>query len=116
EREIAAIPPLPTNAPAARLSQYRAARDAELARLEPQRAGAKAALNAIPTIEAPPPSIDANAKWAILTLVEALKALALWAIVSRRSAVAASASAAQPINPASALAMKRWGKVQVASN
>jgi hypothetical protein len=102
---LAEIPALPANVPAARLREYRDARDAELARLEPQREMAEAALAALPSIEAPPPAIPAEAKWAILALIEALKALALWAVADRRARIK---PALVQLNPAAELARKRW--------
>lgn len=104
--ELAAIPSLPDNVPASRLREYRATRDAELARLQPQRAEAEAALDAIAIVEAPPPSIPSGAKWAILILVEALKALALWAVSDAKPKRARPAEVIS--NPAAELARRRW--------
>ena len=106
--ERAAIPALPANAPAARLAEYRATRDAELARIEPQLAAAETALAALPKVETPAPGIDPAAMIAIVILIEAIKVAALWAIGQGHAP--APVAPAQSANPARDLARKRWNR------
>lgn len=109
EAALAAIPALPANAPAQRLAAYQATRTAELARLEPQRAAAQARLDALPVVEAPAPPIAAEVMLAIVLLIEALKALGLWAITGGHRPAPAAVQAISA-NPARDLARKRWSK------
>lgn len=109
EAALAAIPALPANAPAQRLAAYQATRTAELARLEPQRAAAQARLDALPVVEAPAPPIAAEVMLVIVLLIEALKALGLWAINGSHRPAPAPAQAISA-NPARDLARKRWAK------
>jgi len=110
EAEIAAIPALPANVSAQRLSGYREARNAELARLEPQRAAAVARLKALPVIEAPPPAIPAEAMFLMLALIELLKAAAPWALAEARRSAVAHAAPVIDINAGRELARKRWAR------
>lgn len=105
EAAIAAVPVLPANVPAARLRAYQEARNAELARLEPQRAAAEARLASLPTVEAPPPAIKAWVMKLIMILIEALKVFGLWAVAGGHAPKAQALG-----NAASELARKRWHK------
>lgn len=110
--EIAALPPLPENVPAARLRAYEAARSAAMARLGPERAAAERALAALPQPLAAAPALDERLAWALAALIEALKALALWAT----GAAAAPAIAAPRARSAAAdLANRRWAKARLAA-
>lgn len=106
EAAIAAVPALPANVPAARLAAYQQARNAELARLEPQRAAAQQRLDALPVVEAPPPSIEPAVMKAIVILIELLKVAGLWAVTGGHGQTPAQASP----NAAAELARKRWNK------
>lgn len=109
---IAAVPTLPANVPASRLEAYRAARDSELARLQPQLGAAQAKLEALPAVTAPAPPIDPAVMFAVVVLIEALKALGLWALGSapKAPAVPAAAPAAVSAHPGRDLARKRWDR------
>lgn len=110
EAEIAAIPTLPANVSGQRLAAYRDARNAELARLEPQRAAAIARYKALPVIEAPPQKIPAHVMLAMLVLIEALKALGPWCLAEVRRPAPVPAGGIVDINAGRALAQKRWAK------
>lgn len=107
EAAIAAVPELPANVPAARLRAYQEARNAELVRLEPQRATAQQRLEALPVVQPPPPGINSAVMKMIVLLIEALKVFGLWAVAG------APAKPAKPVvNFASELARRRWAKVK----
>lgn len=108
--EIAALPPLPENAPASRLRAYVAARAEAMASLGPARAEAERALAALPEPEAAAPKLSDAAAWALAGLLEALKALALWAIAGGPAAPAPR----QARNAAAELAHRRWAKAALA--
>jgi hypothetical protein len=109
EAAIAAVPTLPANVPAARLRAYQEARNAELARLEPQRAAAQQRLTTLPVVEAPPPSTPPLAFKLIVVLIELLKVAGLWAVTGKPSHPPAQQSAP---SAASALAAARWAKAK----
>ncbi len=109
EAAIAAVPTLPANVPAARLRAYQEARNAELARLEPQRAAAQQRLTTLPVVEAPPPSTPPLAFKLIVVLIELLKVAGLWAVTGKPSHPPAQQSAP---SAASALAAIRWQKAK----
>lgn len=116
EAAIAGIPALRGDIPRTRLVELRAARDAELARLEPQVAAARAKLAALPAATQPPQQIGHTAILLMVLLIEALKALGLFATSRRAPAPQAPAKidAAGASTPASELARKRWRLVQEA--
>lgn len=109
--ELAAIPALPENVPAVRLRAYVAARGEALARLNPARAAAEAALASLPT-PAQTEKLAAWAYWALAGLIEALKALALWSI---RTAAPAALAAAPRRNAGRDLALRRWALARAAA-
>jgi len=105
---IDALPALRADIPAVRLRELQAARAAEIARLEPQRAEAQARLEAIP---APPPSpspLPGLALWGAVALIEALKLFGFWAI--DRPAERRQPGQVIELNPGRALAQRRWSK------
>jgi hypothetical protein len=108
EAAIAAVPVLPANVPAARLRAYQETRNAELARLEPQRAAAHQRLASLPTVEAPPPATPPIVLKAIVVLIEALKVAGLWAVSQQRQPTPAQTAS----SPASLLAQRRWAKAK----
>jgi len=107
------MPALRADIPAARLRELQAARAAEIARLEPQRAEAQAQLDAI---LAPPPSpspLPGLALWGAVALIEALKLFGFWAIGAGGQRVErAPPSNDIPLSPGQALAARRWGARQ----
>lgn len=111
EADIAAVPALPANVPAARLAAYQEARNAELARLEPQRGAARAALEALPAAKAPAEPLDPIVLILVVSLIEALKVLGLWAITAAAKPLVIERVQTLP-NPGAALAAKRWLKAQ----
>lgn len=106
EAQVAAIPALRSDIPRVRLAELRAARDAELARLEPLLITARARLEAAPPPAAPPEPIGSTAVWLIVALIESLKAFGFVAVSCK--ARAGSVQARQ-VNHAAELARKRWG-------
>lgn len=123
EREIAAAPRVPENVPAVRVRAYAAAREAELARLEIARTAARARL-AGPVGPAPDP-IDPAALWAIVALVEGLKAFGLFAVSGRAGVTSPKPTAKYnqnythtpaPLdrNAGRELARLRWARAQMA--
>lgn len=82
--------------PAVRIAAAQAARDVELARLMPQLHAAQAALAALGQPVAaptePPPAMPSDTIWAIVVLLEALKALGMWAIGASRKPAAPTAA------------------------
>lgn len=110
ETALAGIPALRGDIPRARLVELRAARDAELARLEPQVAAARAKLAALPVV-APPEQIGHAAILLMVLLIEALKAFGLFA-TTRRTRTPEAATRVDvvgaPRSPASELARQRW--------
>lgn len=108
EAAIAAVPDLPANVPAARLRAYQEARNAELARLEPQRAAAQQRLTTLPIVEAPPPSTPPLAVKLIVVLIELLKVAGLWAVTGKTNHPPAQSAP----SAASALAAIRWQKAK----
>ncbi|NBW15577.1 MAG: hypothetical protein EBR82_47085 [Caulobacteraceae bacterium] len=115
DAKIDALPAVPLTDEAGRsigpqrTAELGAQRAAEIARLSKLRADASAKLDALPrsTGAASVKPIDAALLWAIVALVEALKAFGLF-IVS--GALHGAASTTKPAaNPARDLANKRWG-------
>ena len=78
--------------PAVRIEAAQAARNVELARLMPELQAAQAALAALGQPVAapnePPPAMPSDTIWSIVVLLEALKALGMWAIGANRKPAA----------------------------
>lgn len=116
EREIAALPRIPENVPAARVRAYVEARRVELARLEARQDRARSRLAALSDPHPAPAPIDDGAVWAIVVLVEGLKAFGLFAVARGSGPAVTVAPARSPApkhtpsspNPARDLAMRRW--------
>lgn len=116
---IAAAPRVPENVHFRRAQAYAAARAEELARLDARRDRVQRRLAALRDVRPAPAPLDDGVVWAIVALVEGLKAFGLFA-VSRRAVTPQRAPAPTPARPAPAptgapspnagrdLAMRRW--------
>lgn len=111
EAELAAVPAIRADIPAARLRELQAARAADLARLEPLRAAAQARLDAVPAPPPAPPALPSFALWGAVALIEALKLFGFWAIATGGPAAGTRSTPSNvvPLSPGQALAARRWG-------
>lgn len=115
---IAAVPALRSDIPAVRITALRAARDAELAKLEAQRLQAATALATAPKPMALP-ALPEWLKWAMVVLIELLEFLGFWALgakAKRKEAVQAVEDV-KPIpvvefNAGRELVRRRWANRQ----
>lgn len=96
----------------ARTAELGAQRAAEIARLERRRIEAVAARAALP----PPPAAaamkpaDPATLWAVVVLLEALKAAGLFVVGAGQPAKRRQPAQVTPLDAARALARKRWGE------
>lgn len=110
EADLAAVPAIRSDIPAARLRELQAARAADLARLEPQRAAALARLEAIPPPPPAPSPIPGPVLWGAVALIEGLKLFGFWAIgAGGQRGERPEPSNVIPLSPGQALARRRWG-------
>ena len=118
EAALASIPAVPLIDQAgrpigpARTAELGAQRAAEIARLERRRAEAEAARAALPL---PPASAaieptNPATLWAVVALLEALKAAGLFVIGAGQPAERRQTAQVTPLDAARALARKRWGE------
>lgn len=112
EADLAAVPAIRSDIPAARLRELQAARASDLARLEPQRAAALARLEAIPPPPVAPQPIPGPVLWGAVALIEALKLFGFWAIGGGHRTERPAPSNVIPLSPGQALAARRWGTRQ----
>jgi hypothetical protein len=110
EADLAAVPAIRSDIPAARLRELQAARVADLARLEPQRAAALARLEAISPPPPTPSPIPGPVLWGAVALTEGLKLFGFWAIgAGGLRGERPAPSNVIPLSPGQALARRRWG-------